>query len=120
MKSFLLIVLGLMPLAAQAVEYEIQFENEEVRVSKWKLMPGETVGLHRDEYAAVVFALEGGTIRRLEADGSTTDVVFPKGKATYRPVDSSEALHRSVNVSDTPIEAISVEMKTPSKPKLHK
>ncbi len=111
MRYLLLTLIGL-SCSLQAMEYQIQFENEELRVSKWKLMPGEGVGLHRDEYPAAVYALQGGTIRRLEADGSTTDVTFPTGVVIKRDVDPLEELHSSLNKSDHPIEALMVEFKS--------
>jgi hypothetical protein len=103
--------LGLLPLTAQTIEFEVQLENDEVRVSKWKLQPGEEVGLHRDEYPAVVFALQGGTITRFEPDGSTRDVIFPTGVAVYREVDPIDQFHRSINSSETAIEAVMIEIK---------
>ena len=46
-------------------------------------MAHEEIGLHRDDFPQVIVSLKGGTITRLEADGSTTDVKFPKGEPVY-------------------------------------
>lgn len=94
------------------MEYQVLFENEKVCVSRVKLMAGEEVGLHRDEYPAVVIALQGGVITRLEADGTMTDVEFPKNVPVYRSTDPVGELHRSVNKSDEPIELIITHIKT--------
>lgn len=111
MRNALLTVLCLIPVLSQAMEYKVEFENDEVRVSKWMLTAGEEVGLHRDEYPHVVVASQGGTIRRFEADGSTTDVIFPTGVAVFQGTDPVDVLHRSINASDHPIEAVMVEFK---------
>jgi hypothetical protein len=93
------------------LEYEKLFENEKVCVIRVKLMPGEEVGLHRDEYPAVVIALQGGTITRFEANGTTTDVIFPTHIPIYRPIDPIDELHRSVNKSSESIELIITQVK---------
>jgi hypothetical protein len=93
------------------MEYEMLLDNDKVRVSRVKIMAGEEVGLHRDEYPAVVIALQGGTITRLEADGTTTDVVFPSNVPVFRPIDPPDLLHRSVNSSSNAIELIVTQLK---------
>lgn len=95
----------------QALEYEVQFENDQVCVSRVVIEPKEEIGLHRDAVPQFVIGLRGGTITRLESDGKEMDVEFPTGKAIYRPVDPENELHRSVNKSDAPIEIIIIQMK---------
>lgn len=96
---------------AQALEYEIQLENESVSIARMKVMPHEEIGLHRDAYPQVVVALQGGVITRLEADGSTTDVNFPTGRAVFREIDPPDQLHKSVNNSPNPVELITIQLK---------
>ena len=98
---------------AQAMEYEIQFDNEQVAVSRIVLAPKEELGLHRDHLPQIVIALKGGTITRIEADGREVDIEFPTGKAVYRPIDPEGEYHKSVNNSEEPIEAIIVQLKKP-------
>lgn len=112
MRNILLAAVCLIPVFSQTMEFKVEFENDEVRVSKWMLTAGEEVGLHRDEYPHVVVASQGGTIRRFEADGTTTDVVFPTGVAVFQGTDPVDVLHRSINASDHPIEAVMVEFKS--------
>ncbi len=95
-----------------ALEYELQFENDQIAVSKIKIMPKEEIGLHRDVLPQIVIALKGGTITRLEADGSETDVHFPTGKAVYRGIDPENELHKSVNKGSEPVEIISIQLKS--------
>lgn len=96
----------------QSLEYEVQFENDQVCVSRVKIMPNEEIGLHRDVYRQVVIALKGGTITRLEANGTTTDVVFPTGVSVFREIDPPNELHKSVNKGAEPVELIIMQLKT--------
>lgn len=113
MKKFL--ILACLALTqAQALEYEVQLENDQVCVSRVVIEPKEEIGLHRDAVPQIVVGLRGGTITRLEADGREVDVEFPTGKAVYRPVDPEDELHRSVNRSNPPIEVIIIQMKNNS------
>lgn len=114
MKKFLILA-GLALTQIQALEYEVQFENDQVCVSRVVIGPKEEIGLHRDALPQIVVGLRGGTITRLEADGRKVDVEFPTGKAVYRPVDPENELHRSVNRSNAPIEMIIVQLKNNAK-----
>ena len=69
MKSMLLGLVCLVSAGVQALEYEPQFENDLICISRVKIQPQEEIGLHRDVHPQVVIALKGGTITRLEADG---------------------------------------------------
>lgn len=95
-----------------ALEFKVLLDNAETMVAWAKIDAHEEIGLHRDEYPEVVIALKGGTITRLEADGSTTDVVFPNNVAVYRPADPINELHRSVNNGNDPVELIIILFKT--------
>lgn len=98
-------------LRMHAMEFEILKDTDQVRVSRWKVEAGEEVGLHRDKQPAIVIVIQGGTITRLEPDGTTTEVHFPQGVAVNRPVDRFAEPHRSINNGASPVEAIMVEFK---------
>lgn len=102
----------LLSIAAQTLEYEVQYENDEVCVAKITIMPHEEIGLHRDVYPRIVFGIKGGTVTRLEADGTTTDVEFPTGKSVFLPAEITEELHRTVNPSSEPIELLIFQLKS--------
>jgi hypothetical protein len=114
MQKVLLGLACLLTTGIQALEYQFQFENDQVCVARAKILAYEEIGLHRDAYPQVVVALQGGTITRLEADGRTVDVEFPTGIALFRPADPENQLHRSVNNSDAPIELIIIQLKNSS------
>ena len=94
----------------QAMEYEPLFENEQINVAKVKVQAGEEIGLHRDAYPQVIFALKGGIITRLEADGRKVDVHFPTGQTVVRGVDPIDELHKSVNNGSEEIELIIIQL----------
>ncbi|MBA3751816.1 hypothetical protein H0X06_03405 [Candidatus Dependentiae bacterium] len=79
------------------MEYIKQLENDRVCVSYVKIMPYEDTGLHYDQYPHLVIALEGGTITRIESDGSKQQIEFPTGKTIFRPSETVEKMHTSVS-----------------------
>ncbi len=100
-----------LPLLSEAMEYDIQFENDAIRISKIKMLPEEKVGLHRDENLRVVYGIKGGVITRTEQDGSTREVHFPTGEATLLDADPVGELHTGANGPEE-LEVIVVEFKT--------
>lgn len=111
MRYLLLYLCFLVFSTVQSLEYEVQIDNDFVNVVRVKIMPQEESWLHRDDYEHVVVALQGGVITRLEADGSTTDVNFPTGRAVFRGIDPPNQLHKSVNNSHDSIELIITYLK---------
>lgn len=111
MKKLLIAAACLLSLNASAVEAEVQFENDQVRILSIKIAAHEEIGEHRDELPQVVISLKGGTITRLEADGSKTEVHFPKGEAVYRDADPVGEMHKSVNATCKPVELVVVQLK---------
>lgn len=93
------------------MEYNHYFENEQCLALSIKLDPHEETGLHYDVYPAVVIARVGGTVTRIEADGSRTYVEFPTGVPVYRPAETSDKMHRTVNEGMNPIELVIVQLK---------
>lgn len=109
--KYIFVAVNLLALHLSAFEYELLFENEQISVVKVKVQAHEEVGLHRSPHPHVVIALQGGTITRLEANGSETEVHFPTGVAVYREADPIDDLHRSVNRGAEPVELIKVILK---------
>lgn len=112
MRKILVAAACLLSFQAYAVEEEVQFENDQVRVLNMKVMAHEEIGLHRNEYPQVVVSLKGGTITRLEADGSKTEVHFPKAEAVFLEADAPGELHNSINNTCKPVELIIIQLKT--------
>ncbi len=93
------------------MDYVKQLENDRVCVSYIKLLPHEETDAHYDAYPQVVIALQGGTLTRLEADGSQVQVEFPTGEAVFRPSETPDSLHKTVNATLEPITLIVVQLK---------
>ena len=93
-----------------ALEYVEQYKDDQIGISRVKILPQEEIGLHRDIFPQVVVALQGGTLTRLEADGREVDVEFPTGVAVLRQPDAGTELHRTVNKSSEPIELIITQL----------
>ncbi len=113
MQKFLTGLACFLAFEIQALEYQIQLDNDLISVSKVKIFPHEEIGLHRDVFPQVVIALKGGTITRLEADGQKVDVVFPTGIAVFRSADPENQLHRSINNSEEAVEFMIIQLKNP-------
>ncbi len=111
MKKTLTAFICLLSFQMHALEYEQQFENDQICIGKVKIAAHEEIGLHRDVYPQVVIALKGGTITRIEADGRMVDVKFPTGEAVVRNADAENEQHRSVNNSSEPVELIIIHLK---------
>jgi hypothetical protein len=109
--KFLIVSIFLFSCRSYALEYVKQLENEKVCVSYFKIMPQEETGLHYDEYPQLVIALEGGIITRLEADGTTTPVEFPTNVPIFRPSETADKMHKSINATSKPIVLIIVQLK---------
>lgn len=116
MKSILTMMMCFLPFAASCLDFEVKFDDQELRISRWRLEEHEEVGFHSDDFPAIVYALQGGIITRVAKDGSTKNVSFPTKQIVWRPADPSE--HRSINPLDTPLEAMMIEFKDAAKNEL--
>lgn len=111
MKTLFFLAALSLPFLSHTLEFEIQTENEHVRVSKIKLLPADELDWHRDDLYRVLTALKGGTVTRIEQDGSSKQVSFPTGVGVFLPPDPAGQLHRTINTSPNEIEGILVELK---------
>ena len=88
-----------------------QFENEQVRVWKTVIMPHQPLKMHRHDCARVVVGLKGGTLKKIEETGETSDLHFDTGVAYWLTADPEGTLHGDINESDEPIEVMVIEIK---------
>lgn len=113
MKNKILIIACLFAESVNSVEYVKQFENDKVCVSYLKIMPQEEIGLHYDVLPQVVVALEGGVITCLTSeDAIIEEVNFPTGQAVYRPIQTPEKMHKSINRTNKPVALIIMQLKS--------
>ncbi len=115
MKKFLVIVACLLSFGLHAFEHERQFENNQICVSKVKVLPHEKIDEHRDNYSQMIIALKGGTITRIEQDGRLIDVEFPTGGTVFRKADPEGEVHQAVNNSSEAVELIVIQLKEGAK-----
>ncbi|MDP1836312.1 MAG: hypothetical protein Q8K75_10365 [Chlamydiales bacterium] len=108
------LLFSILPICGYSIEHTIVFENQSICLSKFKLDPRETTGFHRDEYPHIVIAIQGGTIKRFEPDGTSSEIPLPTGEAVFRPIDPYLEGHNSVNLSDDVLEAYIIQIKNSS------
>jgi quercetin dioxygenase-like cupin family protein len=93
--------------------YTVISENDQVRILKIHYGPHEKSIMHSHPASVVVY-LSGGNVKFHMPDGKTMDVSGKPGEAMYAEGMS----HNPENMSDQPMEAILVELKSkaPAKP----
>jgi len=109
---FAVIILSGFSFAQDAVKvdpknYKVEFENDQVRVLRITIEPGEKGVMHSHPEGVVVF-LNDGDGKFTFPDGTTQDSKFKAGQVIWSP----EVTHQGENVGDKPFELIQIEMKT--------
>jgi len=85
----------------------LKIDTDEVRVTEWRLRPGDTTGFHRHDFDYVVVPLTSGTLRAVATAGETTVPLTPGG-AYFRKAGVE---HDVVNAGDMPFAFIEIELK---------
>ena len=90
--------------AAQSLIHE---ENDDVRITQWRLQPGGATGYHRHDFDYAVVPLTAGTIK---ATGPTGESVMElqAGKAYFRKAGVE---HDVINVGNALYVFVEVELK---------
>ena len=86
-----------------------QFANDEVKVWKSLIAPGNPLPLHRHDHPRIIIGLKGGTMNILEETGQSDIQKWEAGKAYWLPANP-KTMHQDVNVGSEPIEVIVVEL----------
>ena len=74
-----------MKVARPAATPTVQINNERVRVTEWRLAPGEATGWHRHAHDYVVVPLATGTLTLAEPDGTLRHSQLSAGVSYFRP-----------------------------------
>lgn len=111
MKNMWIPLFCLISANVQALDYEIIFENDSIKIAKAILEAHEEVPPHRDEYPRILIAPEGGELIRIEADDSQTTLTLLPWEPAYLPMDPPDQLHRTVNNSNNPLELTIIDLK---------
>jgi hypothetical protein len=88
-----------------------QFENEEVSVWKTIVVPNAPLTMHTHQHPRVIVALSGGTMKVVNADGSSEMHPWDTGKAYWLPASEGLKQHADQNQGNKPIEVMVVELK---------
>jgi quercetin dioxygenase-like cupin family protein len=82
------------------------FENDQIRVLKVTVKPGDKVPMHRNP-ENINYILRPGTLRLIATDGSVQDVELTEGQVIPAPVSS----HAVENIGQTEVQTICIELK---------
>jgi len=93
---------------ADPAHHKVEFENDQVRVVRYRLAPGEQSARHSHPDSVIV-VLNGGSIQNTTDDDKTISSQPKPGDTLWRPA----LTHFTKNVGATSIEGILVEPKNP-------
>lgn len=91
--------------------YKVLVDNEDVRVVKNTLAPGDKDALHTHA-AGWFFVDQGGTMKVVTADGTESTWAPATGESGWL---EAEGLHTSENIGKAPMSFILVEVKSAAK-----
>ncbi|ABD06150.1 conserved hypothetical protein [Rhodopseudomonas palustris HaA2] len=94
-----------MTLAAQS---EIQIDNDEVRVTEWRLAPGAATGPHRHGMDYVIVPVADAEMTIVAPDGTRSIAQLKTGQSYFRKAGVE---HDVLNESTTEIVFLEVELK---------
>lgn len=85
----------------------LQIDNERVRVTHWRFVPGASTGYHRHEWDYMVVPLRDGTLRLVEPSG-TREVTLKAGVSYARPAGVE---HDVINANAFEFAFVEIELK---------
>lgn len=88
----------------------VQIDNDDVRVARWTLAPGESTGSHRHEHDYVVVPMAPGRMHVVTSDGTETRSELRPGSSYYR---TSGAEHNVSNDGEAVLDFVEVEVLRP-------
>lgn len=94
------------PVKVDGNHYKVEFENDQVRVLRIKVGPGEKSIMHQHPNAVAIFLTDVNGKFNFP-DGTSQDVTSKAGEARWTPAIT----HMPENVGTQPFEVILVEMK---------
>jgi pimeloyl-ACP methyl ester carboxylesterase/quercetin dioxygenase-like cupin family protein len=96
------------PVATDPDHFRVEYEDEQVRVLRFTLPPGESAPLH-EHLPRITVIIRGGRTRVTEADGSVREQENVAGEVRH----PGYARHAVANIGSTVYEAVSTEFKQP-------
>ncbi len=94
------------PLKVGSNIYKLVLENDQARLLEITFKPGDSIGIHShpDHF---VYIMSGGKLKISVVGGETQVLDLKKGQGVFIPAQS----HSAVNVGDTEINGLVVEIK---------
>jgi quercetin dioxygenase-like cupin family protein len=87
--------------------YKVVIDNPQVRVARARVGPRASVAMHEHPMNRVVVFLTDARIRVVGKDGSSEEATLKAGEVRW----AGPAVHREENLSDEPLEVVSVDIK---------
>jgi quercetin dioxygenase-like cupin family protein len=94
---------------ADAAHHKVEFENDQVRVVRWKIPPGEKTANHSHPYNVNIL-LADANAKITTPDGKSTEMHSKAGAVAWR----GPTTHVVENIGTQPMEGILVEPKKPA------
>lgn len=95
------------PLKVAPKNYKVEFENDQVRVTRVRYAPRESVAMHEHATNRVGVVLTDQEFRITAADGTVQNPKRKAGEATW----GTPVTHKEENLSDQPFEMIMIDLK---------
>ncbi|WP_432174312.1 cupin domain-containing protein [Streptomyces sp. Tue6028] len=86
----------------------VQYEDDQVRVTRWDFQPGERTGRHVHAHDYVVVPVTDGRTGAVAPDGSVTESDLRAGQSYARPAGGE---HDVVNVGEAHLAFVEIELK---------
>ena len=93
---------------AIAATSDVQIDNDEVRVTEWRLAPGSATGHHRHEMDYVIVPVTNSDMTIVAPDGSRSIAQLRTGKSYFRKAGVE---HDVLNETKDAIVFLEVELK---------
>lgn len=98
---------ALAPLKVDPKHYKLEFENDQVRVTRVKIGPGESTPVHEHTMNRLVAYISDQNFRITSADGKVDNARHNASDVSW----SGAAKHKEENLAATPFEVVVVELK---------
>ncbi|OAF18919.1 MULTISPECIES: cupin domain-containing protein [Bradyrhizobium] len=91
-----------------AAQSDVQIDNEEVRVTEWRLAPGSATGPHVHGMDYVIVPVVAGEMTIVAPDGERSKAQLAAGKSYFR---KAGVAHDVLNETSTEIVFLEIELK---------
>jgi hypothetical protein len=95
------------PLVVDPQHYQLEFENQYVKIIRCKIPPHDKVKMHHHPVGSVVVLITDQNLKQTEADGKVGEAHRKAGLAFW----ADPVTHMGENISDKPYEYVRVDIK---------